>query len=66
MGELKKIKFGKAAIMDSIVGEMLKKGGINILGWLLRIFNVSHSILGDRTVCANYRGISIFYTWKDI
>ena len=39
MGALKKMKGGKAAGMDGIVVEMLKKGGISIIDWLLRIFN---------------------------
>ena len=39
MGTLRKMKGGKAAGMDGIAVEMLKNGCINIIDWLLRIFN---------------------------
>ena len=39
MGALKKMKGGKAVGMDGIVVEMLRNGGINVIDWLLRIFN---------------------------
>ena len=39
IGELKKMKVGKAVGMDGIVVEMLKNGGISIIDGLLRIFN---------------------------
>ena len=40
MGALKKITGGKVAGMDGIVVEMLNKGGISIIDWLLKIFNI--------------------------
>ena len=39
MGALKKMKGVKAAGMDCTIVEMLKFGSINIIEWLLRIFN---------------------------
>ena len=39
MGALKKMKGVKAPCMDGSVVEMLENGGINIIDWLLRIFN---------------------------
>ena len=55
MGALKKIKGGKAAGMDGIVVEMLKKGGISIIDYLMRIFNkcielVWHQRIGRQRV----------------
>ena len=38
MGELKKMKGFNADGMDGIVVEMLKRGCIGIIDWLLRIF----------------------------
>ena len=39
IGALKKMKGGKAGVMDGIVIEMLNNGGISITDWFLRIFN---------------------------
>ena len=58
MVALKKMKGGKAAAMDGIVVEMLKKGGISIIDWLLRIFN-KYLVLFQRIV---RRHVSSQYT----
>ena len=39
MSAPEKMKGGKTAGLDGTVVEMLKNGGINVIDWLLRIFN---------------------------
>ena len=40
MGALKKMKGGKAAGVNAIVVKMSKNGGIGMIDWLRRIFNL--------------------------
>ena len=47
-------KVGKAAGMDGVSAEMLKKGGVTVLEWLVRLFNVCFllSLVPADWVCA--------------
>ena len=59
MSALKKMKSGKAAGMDGTVVEILKSGDINIIDWLLRIFNrcmglVLYQRIGRQCVSSRY------------
>ena len=47
-------KVGKAAGMDGVRAEMLKKGGVSVLEWLVRLFNVCFllSVVPVDWVCA--------------
>ena len=47
-------KVGKAAGMDGVRAEMLKKGGVSVLEWLVRLFNICFmlSVVPVDWVCA--------------
>ena len=51
---LNETKAGKAAGMDGVRAEMLKKGGVTVLEWLVRLFNVCFflSVVPVDWVCA--------------
>ena len=51
---LRETKVGKAAGMDGVRAEMLKKGGVTVLEWLVRLFNVCFmlSLVPVDWVCA--------------
>ena len=61
------MKSGKAPGMDGFPMECLKKGGISVLEWLVRLLNLSFDIKspfpvqrrGDKCECSNSRGISL-------
>ena len=51
---LQETKEGKAAGMDGVQAEMLKKGGVTVVEWLVRLFNICFclSLVPSDWVCA--------------
>ena len=61
MVSLKKIIGGKAAGMDGLVVKIFKKGGINIIDWLMRIFN---KCMGSVVVPEDWKAARIVAVFK--
>ena len=66
---LNETKGGKAPGMDGVRVEMLKEGGVTVLEWLVRLFNICFmlSIVPVDWVIACmvplYKGLSIYIPW---
>ena len=69
---LNETKGGKAPGIDGVRVEMLKEGGVTVLEWLVRLFNICFMLSiaitcmvplyigkGDVYECSNFRGISL-------
>ena len=53
---LNEMKGGKAPGMDGVRAEMLKEGGVTVLEWLVRLFNICF-ICSDRILTFGIRSI---------
>ena len=62
MGAIKQMKGCKAAGMNGMVVEMLKRESINITDWLLRIFN---RCMESGAVPKNWKVVCIFPIHKE-